>query len=214
MRDCGLYPGLTSPNYCMSLTYPHGAVFPKHWDSRYRWGEAVLGVSLGAPARLTMHPAELGVGNQEVHVPLPRRGIYIMTGPSRTAWKHSVDQVGVGAVGRLPHWNPLGHRRSFTFRCTKTYEVEALKHELAACGPGHDAAAAALRARIAAQTVAKQPGKNWPEQHDSRLPGGAKFFSKKELEAAAQRAQVHIADLAPCCTRLAAACCTRHPSSG
>ena len=198
VRDCGLYPGLTSPNYCMSLTYPHGAVFPEHWDSRYRWGEAVLGVSLGAPARLTMHPAERGVGNQKVHVPLPRRSIYIMTGPSRTAWKHSLDQVSVGAAGPLPHWNPLGHRRSFTFRCTKTYEVESLKHALAACGPGRDDVAAALRARIAAQTVAKGPGRNWPEQHDSRRkPGGAKFFNKQELEAAAQRAQVHIADLAP-----------------
>jgi hypothetical protein len=40
VRDCGLAPDLVCPDYCLCLTYAHGATFPQHFDSRYRWGEA------------------------------------------------------------------------------------------------------------------------------------------------------------------------------
>jgi hypothetical protein len=53
-RDCGLWPELLTPDYALLLGYPPGAVFRPHFDSRFRWGEAVTGVSLGAPSLLTM----------------------------------------------------------------------------------------------------------------------------------------------------------------
>ena len=48
VRDCGLVPDLVTPDYCMSLSYPHSATFAKHFDSRYRWGEARRGARFQA----------------------------------------------------------------------------------------------------------------------------------------------------------------------
>lgn len=53
VRDSGLFPDLITPDYCLALTYPGpsaaggGASFQSHFDSRYRWGETVVGVNLG-----------------------------------------------------------------------------------------------------------------------------------------------------------------------
>lgn len=161
----------------------------------------VFGVCLGAPGQMTLHPV-LPNGSRDktrlpVHIELPRRCFYVMQGESRTLWQHSLEEVGVASVGPPPPWNPLGLRRSLTFRTTKTYGVEWLKAMLAACSAEQVEEAAALRARIAEQTV-KGKGGNWPEHHDSRGPPGHNGkFKPHEVEAAVERALVHLADLAP-----------------
>ena len=43
VRDCGLKPGLVTPDYCLAWGYPKGGAFNMHFDSRYRWGEDVTG---------------------------------------------------------------------------------------------------------------------------------------------------------------------------
>ena len=201
VRDCGLAPDLVMPQCCISWSYPPGAVFPFHWDSRFRWGEYVLGVSLGAPARITFQPnIKPNVKPKAaLSVQLPRRSIYVMTDQSRTAYQHSVDCVKqVDAGDAVPFWNPEGMRRALTFRTTKTYNYVALQHQVTACerlpeSMERTARITALRARMAAQRIetGAQTEINWPEQHCSRDPnkkGKLKWYTKEEQDAAAERA--------------------------
>ena len=49
VRDSGLYTELVTPDYCLGLSYPGkdasggGSEFRPHFDSRFRWGESVVG---------------------------------------------------------------------------------------------------------------------------------------------------------------------------
>ena len=54
--DCGLYPGYVTPDYVYAITYPPKAAFNKHLDSRYRWGETVVGVTLGQAGTVYFEP--------------------------------------------------------------------------------------------------------------------------------------------------------------
>ena len=56
VRDCGLLPELMDPDYCLALTYSPKATFQVHYDSRYRWGETVVGVNLGASCIIRFQP--------------------------------------------------------------------------------------------------------------------------------------------------------------
>ena len=93
----------------LSLRYMYfiGAGFQHHFDSRYRWGETVVGVSLGQPSTIYFQPGNAkqkkkGIPTQEqqsilsvrvkeypksesfaIEVTLPRRSIYVMSGASR-----------------------------------------------------------------------------------------------------------------------------------
>jgi hypothetical protein len=49
----GLHPELMiRRDYLLILGYPPGAGFGVHWDSRYRWGKEVVGVSIGATTNM------------------------------------------------------------------------------------------------------------------------------------------------------------------
>ena len=52
-------------------------------------------------------------------VPLPRRSIYVMTGPSRYDWKHGI--VKQKPTDPPPSWNPNNLRKSLTLRSTKVF---------------------------------------------------------------------------------------------
>ena len=52
-------------------------------------------------------------------VPLPRRSIYVMTGPSRYDWKHGI--VKQKPTDPPPSWNPRNLRKSLTLRSTKVF---------------------------------------------------------------------------------------------
>ena len=54
--DCGLFPGYVTPDYVYAITYPPKAAFNKHLDSRYRWGETVVGVTLGQAGTVYFEP--------------------------------------------------------------------------------------------------------------------------------------------------------------
>jgi hypothetical protein len=43
----GLVPDYVTPDFLLALTYEYKGAFSAHYDSRYTWGEAVVGVSLG-----------------------------------------------------------------------------------------------------------------------------------------------------------------------
>ena len=121
VRDTGLCPYMTDPDYCLALNYEEGGTFAPHFDSRYRWGETVMGVCLGAPAVIKFS-AHVG-GKASVDIPIERRCIYVMTGESRVDWKHSihsVNKMNKKKVTAVPSWNLDGLRRSLTLRSTKT----------------------------------------------------------------------------------------------
>jgi alkylated DNA repair dioxygenase AlkB len=46
------------PNYCFAQSYPKGAGFMHHFDSRHRWGETVVGVSMGQSCVMYFTPHE------------------------------------------------------------------------------------------------------------------------------------------------------------
>lgn len=85
VRDCGLLPELMDPDYCLALTYRPKAQFQLHYDSRYRWGETVVGVNLGASAIIRFQP-DKSLSRSSVKLLLPRRSVYVMTGLCRWQW--------------------------------------------------------------------------------------------------------------------------------
>lgn len=178
-RDCGLIPSTASmANYCQSLTYQNGGTFSAHYDSRYRWGEYVVSVTIGAPASLIMSRA----GHQSVTLDLPRRSIYAMHAPeARRDWKHQICRVDrVAGQAPAPLWatgtNNLGVRKSWTFRCTKTYDEVSMKRELAAAEQRRDTAASAdLRLRL------KAAAGLGPERRDSRVAGQQERYTAEDL---------------------------------
>ena len=98
----------------------------------------------------------------ERRVWLPRGSIYIMTGRSRTDWKHAIYRTGAsGLIGSgmaaPPPWNPLGWRRSWTFRATKVFQLATLRRELRSAPIS---TRASLIARIAAQMESYPPKKD------------------------------------------------------
>ena len=129
IRDCGLVPDLVPPDYCLPLLYPPGAGFALHFDSRYRWAEVIVGVSLGQDGEMMFLPtkdddkaalaARAGGKTKTARVKLPRRSIYVMSGPSRLDWKHGIVQQKPAEPP--PSWNPHNLRKSLTFRSTKVF---------------------------------------------------------------------------------------------
>jgi len=133
VRTSGLYPELVTPDYCLGLSYPGkeasggGSEFKMHFDSRFRWGESVVGVTLGQGCLMCFVK-----GSEKVQIRLPRRSIYIMSGPSRTEWKHGISKMSAKNLKDFPsypEWNPLGMRRSLTLRCTKAVSDAFLERE-------------------------------------------------------------------------------------
>ena len=131
------------PDYCLALSYPNGAQFKDHFDSRFRWGECIVGVCLGQAVVMyfvqQMGPTpeeweqveglDVKVSTQKsgktcVEVTLPRRTIYRMNGPARLDWKHGIRMQTAARLKSFPPpptWNPWNMRRSLTLRCHKAY---------------------------------------------------------------------------------------------
>lgn len=127
-----------------------GAGFQHHFDSRYRWGETVVGVSLGQPSTIYFVPGNAktkkkGAPPQQqqsdvevrvkhypksdsfaIDITLPRRSIYVMSGASRVDWKHGIRQQPKN-IPQTPSWNPHAIRRSLTLRATKPYSDVCLE---------------------------------------------------------------------------------------
>lgn len=136
VRDSGLVPEYVTPDYCLRLMYPPNARFQLHHDSKYRWGEVIMGVNLGQDGEMMFTPdrEEDAFGeaafdsefaykergrNKSMKVRLPRRSIYVMTGPSRYVYKHGIAKQK--PTQSPPSWNPRNMRKSMTFRSTKVF---------------------------------------------------------------------------------------------
>lgn len=200
-RDCGLKSGLITPDYCLAWGYPQGSKFAAHFDSRYRWGEDVMGVSLGTSCEIHFIPVSrvLPAGSKTVKAVLPRRSIYIMEDEARTLWKHGIFKVGkaVGARGDIPPaWNPDNYRRSLTLRCTKTYNAFELERQIAARKSIQSSSSSApsfhkeiilmLQQRLSAQRVfgeeKNQEGKKFSKEEMAAVEATARNTLKFVLE--------------------------------
>lgn len=141
------------PDYCLALSYPQGAEFKQHYDSRYRWGECVACVCLGqacvmyfiqekgAPldpewkdvGGLQVETKRYPSGKMCVEVTMPRRCVYIFHGPARMDWKHGIRMQTADRLASFPPpstWNPWNLRRSLTLRTHKAYSDAYLQHQL------------------------------------------------------------------------------------
>jgi alkylated DNA repair dioxygenase AlkB len=78
---------------CTALHYPPGAAIGWHADNR-AFGPTVMSLSLGAPARLQLRPADHGGG----HAPrfeqvLAPRSLFVLAGEARSSWQHRICPV-------------------------------------------------------------------------------------------------------------------------
>ena len=157
VSDSGLWSDYFTPDYCLGLTYPPGASFQSHFDSRHRWGETVVGVTLGQCGTMYFTPPkqpdiirpvieenflnDLGqpairikdysLGKFAIELDLPRRSIYVMTGDSRFHYKHGLRTQKPANFAPPSHWNPNNLRRCLTLRHTKCFSDISLELAIA-----------------------------------------------------------------------------------
>lgn len=89
---CAALAGLdpTSTAQALVTCYPVGAGIGWHRD-RPRYGPTVLGVSLAAPCRLRLRLRARP--REAVAIELPPRSLYVLGGPARAEWEHSIPPV-------------------------------------------------------------------------------------------------------------------------
>jgi len=93
-RDLAL-AGRTPADFalCTALHYPPGAAIGWHADNR-AFGPTVLSLSLGAPARLQLRPADSGAApTPPVELELAPRSLFVLAGAARASWQHRVCPV-------------------------------------------------------------------------------------------------------------------------
>lgn len=157
VSDSGLWSEYFTPDYCLGLTYPPGASFQSHFDSRHKWGESVVGVTLGQGGTMYFTPSnkednkpseiednflnDLGKpafrikhycqGKYAIELDLPRRSIYIMTKEARVSYKHGLRTQKPANFAPPPYWNPNNLRRCLTLRHTKCFSDICLELAIA-----------------------------------------------------------------------------------
>jgi hypothetical protein len=175
--ESGLYKDFIACDYVLPWSYPENGSFNYHFDSRHRWGETVVGICLGVPGvmsfqldpkvakgrgpppppstRRSLNSDGLAVTvrkNWIVDIHLPPRSIYVMSGPTRTEWKHM--EISNNTTNRMylgsnpnPSFTNCIVRRTITLRSTRIFSEELLRQ--ASLQLPNDTA---LKARIHAQS--------------------------------------------------------------
>eukprot|EP00984_Skeletonema_dohrnii_P025068 scaffold14195_cov155-Skeletonema_dohrnii-CCMP3373.AAC.15 len=203
VRDCGLLPNYVPPDYCLRLMYPPKAGFQFHHDSKYRWGEVIVGVNLGQEGEIMFTPdraedafdqaayssefasKSAGVG-KSMRIKLPRRSIYIMSGPSRYVYKHGIAQQK--PTQAPPAWNTLNMRKSLTFRSTKVFSDVFLERKLQEAGLNHE-----MRMRLQSRK----------EAQDKFKPNGTRAAVAQERQNAVALLNMMDSGIIPCQLRFA-----------
>ncbi|MBW3578577.1 MAG: alpha-ketoglutarate-dependent dioxygenase AlkB [Actinobacteria bacterium] len=94
LRDrAGAFADVRPADFAQILVsrYPPGATIGWHRDAPM-FGAKVVGVSLGAPCRLRLR--RIRGGTRSVFaLDLPPRSAYLLSGPARSAWQHSIPPV-------------------------------------------------------------------------------------------------------------------------
>ena len=94
LRDrCAEFAGLPPDELAQTLVtrYPPGAPIGRHRDAPM-FGAKVVGVSLGSTSRMRFQRSVDGV-RHTFELELPPRSAYVLGGPARSAWQHSIPPV-------------------------------------------------------------------------------------------------------------------------
>ena len=211
--ESGLYNDFIACDYCLPWSYPENGSFNYHFDSRHRWGETVVGICLGVPGvmsfqldpkvakgrgpppppstRRSLNSDGLAVTvrkNWIVDIHLPPRSIYVMSGPTRTEWKHMV--LSNNTTNRMylgsnpnPSFTNCIVRRTITLRSTRIFSEELLRQ--ASLQLPNDTA---LKARIHAQSKF---------HHEITREGSEKAVkaTKHEVQVMRQRAEREVSTI-------------------
>jgi alkylated DNA repair dioxygenase AlkB len=98
------------PDHVLANTYPVGDGCRAHTDDTQCWTGFVVGLSLGSGATMEFRR---GAG-PVVRIFMPRRSMYVLTGPARWEFTHAVTAATHDDVDGVVI--PRGERVSFTFR--------------------------------------------------------------------------------------------------
>ena len=138
-----LWAGLALPDEIKYNQYiPHQTRRKKnmlscHFDPQGHYGEAIVGLSVGADAILVMQRCAKGHSRcnckaaevEKICIPLPRRSMYIFRGRARYSlqpgYTHGLEWPAKRAAP--PDWNPTGERRSITYRAGKAWNLFCLE---------------------------------------------------------------------------------------
>ena len=171
VRDTDLVEKIWPPDHCECFHVPHKKMINKSQGiSSYQFGEVVIVVIVGMPAKLSLHMKENDEKKQEA-IFLPRRSIAVFSGEARNA-RWTISNTGKDSNNLRvsePKWNNLRFLRCLMLRSTKTYNMVWLNSMMAAAKNQEDKFLLMSR---------KQAEKdNWPER---TLDG--KSLNKKMLE--------------------------------
>ncbi|KAH9071574.1 hypothetical protein EDB83DRAFT_257837 [Lactarius deliciosus] len=120
-----LFPGAAAPDHegrarqaIINLYRPGEGIAP-HVDLLNRFGDGIVGVSLGGG--VAMRFARVGGGGEEYEVWLPPRSVIVLTGEARYGWTHGIparerDRVEVEGGDGGWQWHYREPRVSVTFR--------------------------------------------------------------------------------------------------
>ncbi|MES1912727.1 MAG: hypothetical protein MHM6MM_004953 [Cercozoa sp. M6MM] len=99
--------------------YIPGAGLHFHADRRDAFEELIVAVSLGADTHITFRPINAKGGVQTVHIPLPRRSLWVMTGSARYNFEHGIDAATLKLNAPCTRDYANGTRVSITFRAVR-----------------------------------------------------------------------------------------------
>jgi len=194
-----LWTGLPLPDLNKRSQYiPHRTrcipnMLSCHFDPQGQYGEAIVGLSVGADAILVMQRCAKGHSRcnckasekERIYIPLPRRSMYIFRGRARYSlspgYTHGLEWPAKRAAP--PDWNPTGERRSITYRAGKAWNLFCLEEppfpELCRADPAERAVRAdALRPLKDRKTKRKGERERWVRPNEESLASLGRHYEK------------------------------------
>ena len=194
-----LWAGLALPDEIKYNQYiPHQTRRKKnmlscHFDPQGHYGEAIVGMSVGADAILVMQRCAKGHSRcnckaaevEKICLPLPRRSMYIFRGRARYSlqpgYTHGLEWPAKRAAP--PDWNPTGERRSMTYRAGKAWNLFCLEEppfpELCRASPAERTQRAdALRPLKDRKTKRKGERERWVRPNEESLASLGRHYEK------------------------------------
>ena len=176
---------------CQTRRIPN--MLSPHFDPQGHYGEAIVGLSVGADAILVMQRCAKGhsrcdckaAEKEKIYIPLPRRSMYIFRGRARYSlqpgYTHGLEWPAKRAAP--PDWNPTGERRSMTYRAGKAWNLFCLEEppfpELCRASPAERAQRAdALRPLKDRKTKRKGERERWVRPNEESLASLGRHYEK------------------------------------
>ncbi len=176
---------------CQTRRIPN--MLSPHFDPQGHYGEAIVGLSVGADAILVMQRCAKGHSRcnckedekEKICLPLPRRSMYIFRGRARYSLKPGYTHGLAWPAKRAapPDWNPTGERRSITYRAGKAWNLFCLEEppfpELCRADPAErNCRAEARRPLTDRKTKRKGERERWVRPNEESLASLGRHYEK------------------------------------